>query len=73
MNLPDNVMVIPPKKVIGTQKKSSKVQKTRVAAYCRVSTDYEEQESSYETQVKHYTSYINSNPEWELAGIFAER
>ena len=72
MNLPDNVMVIPPKKVIGTQKKSSKVQKTRVAAYCRVSTDYEEQESSYETQVKHYTSYINSNPEWELAGIFAD-
>ena len=46
--------------------------KTRVAAYCRVSTDSEEQESSYEVQVTHYTSYIESNPEWELAGIYAD-
>ena len=30
-----------------------------VAAYCRVSTDMEEQESSYEAQVRHYTDYIN--------------
>ena len=44
----------------------------RVAAYCRVSTDSEEQESSYDAQVSHYTSYITSHPGWTLAGIFAD-
>ena len=46
--------------------------KLRVAAYCRVSTDSEEQAGSYEVQVEHYTQYIQKNPEWELAGIFAD-
>ena len=46
--------------------------KLRVAAYCRVSTDHEEQESSYETQCRHYTQYIQKNSDWELAGIFAD-
>ena len=46
--------------------------KLRVAAYCRVSTDEEEQASSYEVQIEHYTSFIQGNPEWELAGIFAD-
>lgn len=44
----------------------------RVAAYCRVSTDEEEQANSYATQVKYYTDYISSNPDWELVGIFAD-
>jgi site-specific DNA recombinase len=43
-----------------------------VAAYCRVSTDSEEQASSYEIQIEHYTKYIKKNKEWELAGIFAD-
>lgn len=47
-------------------------EKTRVAAYCRVSTELEEQESSFEAQVAHYTEYINSNPDWVLAGIYAD-
>ena len=38
----------------------------RVAAYARVSTDEEEQLSSYEAQVDYYTRYIQSNPEWTL-------
>ena len=37
-----------------------------------VSTDSEEQASSYEVQVEHYTQFIERNPEWELAGIFAD-
>ncbi len=41
-------------------------------AYCRVSTESDEQATSYEAQISHYTNYINSNPEWELAGIFAD-
>lgn len=70
--LAKNVMVIPAKKTIGTQKVVQAVQKTRVAAYCRVSTDNEEQESSYEVQVEHYTYYIASNPAWEFVGIYAD-
>lgn len=44
----------------------------RVAAYCRVSTLMEQQESSYEAQVSHYTEKIKSNPNWKLAGIYAD-
>ena len=47
-------------------------EKYRVAAYCRVSTDSEEQESSYEAQCRHYEHFINANPEWALAGIYAD-
>ena len=47
-------------------------QVTKAAAYCRVSTDSEEQESSYEAQVTHYTNFIPSHDGWELAGIFAD-
>lgn len=46
--------------------------KLRVAAYCRVSTDTDEQATSYETQVEHYTEYISNNPKWTLAGIYAD-
>ncbi len=46
--------------------------KLRVCAYCRVSTDSEEQESSYTAQITHYTNYINANPDWSFAGIFAD-
>ena len=45
----------------------------RVAAYCRVSTKQEEQLNSYEVQKKFYTEKINSNPEWQMVGIFADR
>lgn len=44
----------------------------RVAAYCRVSTTLEQQESSYEAQVSYYTEKIQSNPNWKMAGIYAE-
>ena len=46
--------------------------KMRVCAYARVSTDNEEQLSSYQAQVEHYTSYIKNNPIWEFSGIFAD-
>lgn len=72
MELAHNITVIPARRTIGTQKQEAKVKKTRVAAYCRVSTEYEEQESSYDAQVMHYTEYINSNPEWSLAKIYAD-
>ncbi len=46
--------------------------KKRVAAYCRVSTDSEEQATSYDEQVRYYTDLINKEPQWELAGIFTD-
>jgi DNA invertase Pin-like site-specific DNA recombinase len=46
--------------------------KLRVCAYARVSTDNEEQLSSYQAQVEHYISYIQNNPAWEFCGIFAD-
>ncbi len=44
-----------------------------VAAYCRVSTKFEQQEISYESQVKYYTEKITSNPKWNLVGIYADQ
>jgi site-specific DNA recombinase len=67
-----NVTVIPAIKRVGSNNRSERKPKVRVAAYCRVSTDSEEQASSYEIQIEHYTNYIKKNKEWELAGIFAD-
>ena len=67
-----NIMLIPAKKQIGNNVKAADKPKLRVAAYCRVSTDSDEQATSYETQIEHYTNYIKGNTDWELAGIFAD-
>ena len=44
--------------------------KLKVAAYCRVSTERESQQSSISFQIRYYTDLIQNNPEWELAGVF---
>lgn len=44
----------------------------KVCAYCRVSTDSEEQQTSYNSQIKHYSAQIKSNPNWEFVGIYAD-
>ena len=67
-----NIMVIPARKRVGSTAAKEKIKKLRVAAYCRVSTETEEQNSSYEVQVAHYTEFIKKNNEWEFAGIFAD-
>ena len=46
--------------------------KLRVAAYCRVSTELEEQENSYRAQVEYYTKKIEETPNWINAGIYAD-
>ena len=69
----DNVTLIPARRKAGSRVKTKEDKpKLRIAAYCRVSTDSDEQAGSYETQVAHYTDYISRNPEWELAGIYAD-
>lgn len=66
------VTMIPARRRVGNMVREEERPKHRVAAYCRVSTDSDEQATSYETQVEHYTSYIKKNPEWEFAGIFSD-
>ncbi len=45
----------------------------KVAAYCRVSTNHEEQESSLEAQISYYEKLIADNDGWKLVKIYAER
>lgn len=63
-------VVVIPAKSCEENKQAAKC--LRVAAYCRVSTDDEKQKTSYEAQIGYYTEKINSNPEWQMAGIFAD-
>ena len=63
------VIVIPEKPEL---QKASSLRQQRVAAYCRVSTEEEEQQSSYENQCNYYTDLIMKNPQWSMVGIFAD-
>ena len=47
-------------------------EKRKVAAYARVSTEHEEQHSSYEAQIDYYSSLIKNNPNWEFAGVYSD-
>ena len=66
------VTMIPAKARAGARDKTKESHKLRVAAYCCVSTDTDEQATSYDAQIEHYTEYIKKNPGWELAGIYAD-
>ena len=44
----------------------------RAAAYCRVSTDKEDQANSFESQQRFFHTYIEQNPDWELVEVFAD-
>ncbi len=63
-----DVKEIPPQMVLPAE-----LQHLRVAAYCRVSTDHDEQDSSLELQEHYYRNLIDGNPNWENAGIFSEK
>ena len=64
------VTLIEPKKSILVDKE--KYHQKRVAAYCRVSTDSEEQLTSYQNQMRVYTEMIAARKEWEFAGLYAD-
>ena len=66
------VRYIAPKASVSEDVKNKYKQK-RVAAYCRVSTQQEEQINSYEVQTRYYTEKINSEPKWKLVQIFADK
>ena len=67
---PPRIITIPAKPEM--VKSQTVKRQLRVAAYCRVSTDDEEQLTSYEAQQHYYTDKIMSNQEWTMAGIFAD-
>lgn len=67
-----NITVIPARRRVGNTVETEEKPKLRVAAYCRVSTDSDEQAASYEAQVEHYTTFIQKNADWDFAGIFAD-
>lgn len=70
MNRERRIIVIQPN--MKASKSTASRTKLRVAAYCRVSTEEEEQQGSFEIQKEFYTAKINSTPEWKLAGIYAD-
>ncbi len=63
------VVVIPPKK---RTEIPEELPKLRVAAYCRVSTQEEQQVGSFEMQIHHFTKRIEANPEWEMVEIYQD-
>ncbi|WP_326974951.1 recombinase family protein [Caproicibacter sp. BJN0012] len=67
-----NVITIPATKSRYTAAPLSSKRKRRVAAYARVSTDHEDQQSSYEAQVDYYTRYIKSRDDWEFVSIYTD-
>ena len=72
MNNLRKVNIIQARTDLPYRESNQEYRKKRVAAYARVSTDEEEQLSSYDTQVESYTRYITNNPEWEFAGIYSD-
>lgn len=66
------VTCIPAQEVAANSRNCIPTGLKRVAAYCRVSTDEEEQQSSFENQIEYYTQLIANNPKWIQVGIFAD-
>ena len=69
----NDVEIIKAKTSIQERRKlGHKIERKRIAAYCRVSTDDSEQLNSFASQVKYYTNLINDNPEWMMAGVYSD-
>ena len=66
------VTMIPPTISLATKQKIDSDVKRRVAGYARVSTDSDEQFTSYEAQVDYYTKYIKSHADWELVDVYTD-
>ena len=65
----NGVIIIPPQKRRELAEESPKL---RVAAYCRVSTQEEQQVGSFDMQIHHFTKRIEANPQWELVEIYQD-
>lgn len=67
-----NVTMIPASRNRNTFQPISDVRKRRVAGYARVSTDSDEQATSYEAQVDYYTNFIKGRPDWEFVKVYTD-
>lgn len=67
-----SVTVIPAKSRVEVRRNVRQIKKLRVAAYCRVSTDQEDQLHSFDAQVDYYTRYIGEHENYAMAGIYAD-
>ena len=70
--MPRAITRIPATKNPFTAQPTDSIDKRRVAGYARVSTDSEEQQTSYEAQVDYYTRYIKSRKDWEFVGVYTD-
>ena len=70
--MPRAVTMIPATKNRFTALPTASVERRKVAGYARVSTDSEEQQTSYEAQVDYYTRYIQSREDWEFVGVYTD-
>lgn len=66
------VEIIKARNTLSPRARTNLAKRLRVAAYCRVSTDSEDQLNSYKSQVAYYTELIKGNSDWSLAGIYAD-
>ena len=66
------VTVIPATKNMFTALPTTSIKKRRVAAYARVSTDSDEQFTSYEAQIDYYTQYIQKREDWQFVKVYTD-
>jgi len=66
------VEIIKANTTLAERSQRTHIEKLRVAPYCRVSTDTEDQLNSYKSQVQYYTDLVNGNKEWVLVDIYAD-
>ena len=66
------ITVIPPTRDIFTTAPIAVASRRRVAGYARVSTDSDEQFTSYEAQIDYYTTFIKSKPEWDFVRVYTD-
>ena len=66
------VTVIPPTLHLQTHQPKAQTVRRRAAGYARVSTDSEEQQTSYAAQVEYYTSYIQERSDWEFVKVYTD-
>ena len=67
-----NITVIPASKTLHSKMPVNARSRRKVAGYARVSTDSEEQLTSYEAQVDYYTKFIRSNSDWEFVDVYTD-
>jgi len=67
-----DILLLIDKYEILNQERKIQCAKRKIAAYCRVSTDNEDQANSFESQQRYFRQYIERNPDWELYEVFAD-